>query len=205
MFVLVFPSTHEKCGCDVSPIAQLVHVSTFHSIELHPICYPSSWLTSSSIFFTWVHWPHIFLQYDECNFLFLVSSSLFPVELMNIYLLPLAILFMSLCFVLLSVQHPLSFSSRFFPLLLLSQLLSFYVYLRHSGTSPSKVRCLSRPPPFPFRSSVFLVSSPLLSLFFSCMWESRRQLSWACPCLLLHSCIFRCCGFSVMWLSLDYS
>ena len=111
---------------------------------------------------------------------------------------------MSLCFVLLSVLLPLSFSSRFFPLLLLSSLLSFSVFLRHSGTSPSMVRCLSRPPPFLFRSSVFLVPSPLLSLFFSCVLESHRPISWSCPCLLLHSCIFRCCGFLcdvvVFWL-----
>ena len=99
--------------------------------------------------------------------LFFVSSSLFPVERIHISLLPVAILFMTQCFVLLSVLLPLSFSSRFFPSLLLSSLLSFSVFLRHSGTSPSMVRCLSRPPPFPLKSSIFLVSSLLLFLLFS--------------------------------------
>ena len=60
--------------------------------------------------------------------LFFVSSSLFPVEHIHISLLPLAILFMTQCFVLLSVLLPLSYSSRFFPLLLLSSLHSFSVF-----------------------------------------------------------------------------
>ena len=38
VFVVEFSSSHEKCVYDVSPIFQLVHVSTFRSIELRPIC-----------------------------------------------------------------------------------------------------------------------------------------------------------------------
>ena len=60
--------------------------------------------------------------------LFFVSSSLFSVERGHISLLPLAILLMTQCFVLLRVLLPLSFSSRVFPLLLLSSLLSFSVF-----------------------------------------------------------------------------
>ena len=40
---------------------------------------------------------------------------------------------MSLCFILFNVLLPLSFPSRFLPLLLLSSLLSLSVFLRHSG------------------------------------------------------------------------
>ena len=95
-----------------------------------------------------------------------MTSSFFSVERGHISLLPLAILFMTQCFVLLRVLLPLSFSSRVFHLLLLSSLLSFSICLRHSGTSPSMVRCLSRPPPFPLKSSILFVSSSLLFLLF---------------------------------------
>ena len=80
--------------------------------------------------------------------LFFVSSSLFPVERKHISLLPLAILFMTQCFVLLSVLLPLSFSSRCFPLLLLSSLFSFSVFLRHSGNISINGAMLESPSSF---------------------------------------------------------
>ena len=63
-------------------------------------------------------------------------------------------------------------SSLFFSLLLPS-LLFLSVCLRHSGTSPSTLSCLSRPPPPPFRPSFFLVWSSLLSLFSSLMHAGK--------------------------------
>ena len=104
------------------PMKMCVLVSTFHSIELRPICSLRARLPFLRFFHSSALTSY-FLQYNECNFFcFFVSSSLFPVER------PLAILFMTQCFVLLSVLLPLSFSSRFFPLLLLSSLLSFSVF-----------------------------------------------------------------------------
>ena len=50
----------------------------------------------------------------------------------------------------------------------------FLIFLRHSGTSPSMVRFLSRPPPFPLTSSIF-VSSYCCFYCFSCMMENRRR------------------------------
>ena len=68
---------------------------------------------------------------------------------------------------------PLSFSSHVFLLLLMSSLLFLWLILRHNGTSPSTMRCFSRPPPFPLNYSILFVSSSLLFLLFlTCVGES---------------------------------
>ena len=141
-------------------------VSTFHSIILHPIC----GLRTRIPFLRFFHLSaliSIFCSTINVTSLFFVFSLFFfPVESPHKSLLPLSILLLLPSFILLSVLLPLSFfSSLFFFLLLLSSLLFSSVYLRHSDTSPSTLYCLSRPPPFPFRSSFFLVLSSLLSFF----------------------------------------
>ena len=151
----------------MSPIYQLVHVSTFRSIKLRPICS----LRARLPFFHLNALTHVFSSIMNVTSCFFVSSSLFPVERGHLPVLPLAISFMTKCFVLLTVLLPLSFSSRFFPLLLLSSLLSFSFFLRHSGTSPSMVGCLNHPPPFPLRSSIFCFVIIAVSTVSHACWK----------------------------------
>ena len=73
----------------------------------------------------------------------------------------------------------LSFSSYLFLTLLLDSLLSLNFLLRHSGTSPSTMQCLSRPPPLLPVSSIFSASSSLSFLqFLLCVGESSSAFMW---------------------------
>ena len=72
-------------------------------------------------------------------------------------LLPLVILLLLPSFVLFDVLRPLTIHSLQLFLLLLPSLFSSSKFLKRSGASPSKLSCLSLPPPLPFRSSFLLV------------------------------------------------
>ena len=80
----------------------------------------------------------------------------------------------------------LHFCCCLFPFALLLLLLPFSFILgsdslassllrMHSGTSPSTCRNTCLPPPFPFTFSLFFISVPHSSSFFSCTMERHRQ------------------------------
>ena len=79
-----------------------------------------------------------------------------------------------LSFMLFDVLLPLTVFSLLFCLLLLllPSLRTSSIFLKHSGTSPWTLQCLSLPPPFPFRCSCSLV---LLSFLSFSRLESRRH------------------------------
>ena len=114
----------------------------------------------------------------------------FPVVCCNCNsLLPLAILFMTQFFIFSRMPLPLSFSSYFLLLLLLESLMSSNFLLRHSGTSPSTVLCLSRPPPLLLMSSdPFASLSMSLLRFLLCVGDSASGFKW----FFLHSSWIPC-------------
>ena len=91
-------------------------------------------------------------------------------------------------------------------LLLLPPLLFLFVFLRHSGMSPSTLLYLSRPPPSPFKLFFFFLRCPqCFPCLVSCMLGSLRQHFRACLCRLLRWCFCWIVGFLVLLFVFDYS
>ena len=143
-----FPTLMKMCLWHVSNhwTGLCFHVS-FNKIASH--LYPSNSITNFSIFLNWVHWPYVLRKQ-----IMKVTSLFFGVFIL-ILNRTLADIFTSardflhdttLC---LAQNAASAFLSLGVFLLLLSSLPSLWLFLRHNGTSPSTVRCLSRLPPFP--------------------------------------------------------
>ena len=155
------------------PIIQSAHVSTSHSIKSRPTCILRVQLSILSIFSLQCIDLMFFLMNNEDHFLVFWEFILFLNRTwVNIFA---------------SARHFVHDTMLRFALSAASAFLFFahlsfaaavviaisLVFLRHSGTSPSTLRCLSRPLPFPLRSSILFVSSSLLFvLFLMCVGES---------------------------------
>ena len=80
------------------------------------------------------------------------------------------------------LHFTLIFLRVFFLTLLLDSLLSLNFLLRHSGTSPSTMQCLSRPPPLLPVSSIFLLHHHCHFCSFSFVLVIRLRLSCGSSC-----------------------